>query len=109
VSADLARLAALLDEEVERAAVGDLPSAIGLLAAAQAKLTARMVIALPAAAQEASSNGDHALTVREAAALLGQKPSWVYRHASDLPQIHLPGSRSLRFSEARLRRRTGLR
>jgi predicted DNA-binding transcriptional regulator AlpA len=46
---------------------------------------------------------DRLLSVKEVAKIIGQKPDWVYAHQRELPRCEMPG-RSLRFSEAGLRR-----
>ena len=47
---------------------------------------------------------DKLLTPNEAAALMGVNRRWLYRHAGDLPFTRRFGRKTLRFSEAGLRR-----
>jgi predicted DNA-binding transcriptional regulator AlpA len=52
-----------------------------------------------------SSGGpDRLLTAEQAAALLNVAPRWCYRHAAELPFTRRIGRKTLRFSEAGLRR-----
>ena len=47
---------------------------------------------------------DTLLTAKEAAALMGVSPRWLYRHAAKLPFTRRINRKNLRFSEAGLRR-----
>ena len=51
-----------------------------------------------------STPADRMLTVQEAAAVLEVRPRWLYDRAGKLPFARKLGGRTLRFSEAGLRR-----
>ena len=80
---------------VDGAKPEELPELAGELARALAGVLARTAApAEPSAPAEAS---DSLLTVEQAAARLGMKPSWLYRHARALPFTRKLGHRTLRF------------
>jgi hypothetical protein len=69
-----------------------IPAALSQLAAAQAKLAARLL---------QSGNGTHAetadrlLTAKEASPSIGVKPDWLYDHAEQLPfVVRLPAAKA---------------
>jgi predicted DNA-binding transcriptional regulator AlpA len=104
-SLDLDRLLADLD----RLPTDQLPLALGALEAAKAHLWTRLTTShspstRPVAVPAPSDGTDRTVDVREAARLLGMSPSWVYRHARELPFAHRVGSRAVRFSVSGIRR-----
>lgn len=48
-------------------------------------------------------NDGRYLTAREAAAIVGMAPKWLYRHAGQIPGARRFGSRSIRFQERAFR------
>jgi predicted DNA-binding transcriptional regulator AlpA len=95
---DLARLLADLDRLPTEA----VPEAIGQLERAKATLWARLMVPAPTA--PALDDPDTTVDVREAARLLAMSPTWLYRHAKQLPFTRRVGRRALRFSVAGIQR-----
>ena len=75
-----------------------LTQLLGLFTALLTRLVASPP-ATPKAASPGSSN-DRLLDAREAAPILGVTPSWLYRHAGELPYARRLSRKVLRFSEA---------
>ena len=94
-----------LEALVEAVPPDQVPDAIGELEAAKARLYARLMTP----STHGNPNGgkaaerDRMIDVNEAAAILGVKVSWMYRHADEYGAIRL-SRKCLRFSEARIRR-----
>ncbi len=78
-----------------------IPAALAQLAAAQSILTARLLIAQPAARQDEETNW---LSVEEAAAKVGRSPRWFYRNAKRLPFLKRLSRKVLLVSEAGMMR-----
>ncbi len=84
-----------------------LPEAIGALAEALAVAHTRLLEngSAPAPRQEdLAPESDRLFDVNEAAEMLGVDTRWLYRRADRLPFTRRLGPRTLRFSEAALRR-----
>ena len=80
-----------------------LPAALVHLAAVQTNLAARLAeSAMPTRGCAGGAPDDHLLDVREAAAKLGIKTGWLYRHAARLPFTVPVSPRQLRFSERKI-------
>ena len=78
-----------------------IPALLAQCAALQSTLTARLLVASPAATVAASED---LLTVDQAAKRLATSSDWLYRRARSLPfAVHL-GPRQLRFSAAGIAR-----
>jgi len=73
-----------------------LPVVVAHLAALELRIAARL-------ADELSTSED-LVTAAEAARLLGMSLDWVYRNAKDLPFTRRVGPRTLKFSNAGIRR-----
>ena len=83
-----------------------VPDAIGELARSSAVLYTRMMrqpVSNPNGRGGKAAEPDRLLDVNEAAAILGVKVSWMYRHADEFGATRL-SRKCLRFSEARIRR-----
>ena len=78
-----------------------IPEALGEIATVQARLLQRLLI--PVNGEEPSTDRDFNLTPDDVANRLGKTRRWVYRHGKELGGKHL-GHRTLRFSEAGVRR-----
>ncbi len=96
-----------LEALVEAVPPDQVPDAIGELEAAKARLYARLMT--PSTHGNPNGRGgkaaepDRLIDVNEAAAILGVKVSWMYRHADEFGATRL-SRKCLRFSEARIRR-----
>lgn len=78
---------------------------LGDLAAVQAAVAGRLTAAQPPREQHPGrAVEDRLLSPQEAAAVLGVKVRWLYRHASQLPFTVRLSRKVLRFSECGVRR-----
>lgn len=96
-------------EMVEGLPPEQLPEACGALAEAQALLQVRLVGTGQVNGQKLAPKAptappDRLLTSEEAATMLGVDVRWLYRRADKLPFTRKLGPRTLRFSEAGIRR-----
>lgn len=83
-----------------------IPQLMGRLEQAKAALWARLVT-LPAVVPGPVvpvPDGVRLLTAREAAAIAGVPPKWLYRRAKTIPGVRRLGPRTLRFEERALYR-----
>jgi predicted DNA-binding transcriptional regulator AlpA len=85
------------------ALVAELALEQATLCALQGVLTTRLLIS-PAAETASHQSGDRLLTVDEVASLLGVNRRWVQRRAKRLPFARRISDRSIRYSEAGLKR-----
>jgi predicted DNA-binding transcriptional regulator AlpA len=92
----------LTADDVDRLPLRALPGFIVELAALQARAAARL--RQHDAAPDAADAPDRLLNVRDAAALLCMSVDWLYRHKDRLPFTRPTGRRTVRFSEAGIRR-----
>jgi predicted DNA-binding transcriptional regulator AlpA len=79
--------------------VEELPAVLAQLAALQSAVAARLADRPPP-----PPSSDETVDVDSAARLLGMSPSWLYRHAKQLPFTRRVGRRALRFSVAGIQR-----
>jgi excisionase family DNA binding protein len=95
LAADPSRVAEIPPEAV--------PGLLAQAAAVQAALAVRLVVpSRPAPVTPAET--DRLLTPAEAATMLGVAVPWLYRHANRLPFTRRLSRRTLRFSEAGVKR-----
>lgn len=84
------------------ALVAEVASEQAALSAIQGVLTARLLVT--PAVHDSGSDGDRLLTAEEVAHLLGVTKRWVQRRARRLPFARRISGRSVRYSEAGLKR-----
>ena len=84
------------------ALVAEVASEQAALSAIQGALTVRLLVT--PAAPDSATDGDRLLTAEEVAHLLGVTKRWVQRRARRLPFARRISARSVRYSEAGLRR-----
>lgn len=84
---------------IEQAPPDDLPTMLGQLEEARARVWMRLNRPTSAPALAAEPSGpDSLVDIEEAAKLLKISKSWIYKNSATLPFIVRPNGRSLRFS-----------